>query len=97
MKDSQRKAMFAKSIHSKIGIKSIMPDSEKYYKESRDKDRKIVNNYNEAHDVIVKLTKKKYSSISHGEYVRKVRHYHATILKYKKRFDIEPNNVIRMS
>ncbi len=72
----------------------MTPAQQKAYFAKR---QKIVNNYNNAHDTIEKLTKKKYSSISTPEYVRKVRHYHNTISKYQKEFGIKPNNVISMS
>ena len=58
---------------------------------------KVVRDYNNAHDVIEKLTKKNYSDISHPEMVRKVRRYHNTINKYEKVFGTKPTNVIKMS
>lgn len=61
------------------------------------KKAKVAHAYEDAHDVIQKLTKKKYSDISKPEYIRKVRHYHAVIAKYKKTFGVEPRNVIKMS
>ena len=99
MNREKQKAMFAKFKHDNgLGVSLMSGEqAQDYYAKSRTKQEKVVRDYNNAHDVIVKLTKKKYSSIGHGEYVRKVRHYHATIKKYKKAFDFEPNNVIRMS
>ena len=58
---------------------------------------KVIRDYNNAHDVIEKLTKKNYSEFSHPEYIRKVRRYHNTINKYEKVFGTKPNNVIKMS
>ena len=99
MTPDQRKAMFAKFKHDNgLGVSLMSGEqAQDYYAKSIARQEKVVRDYNNAHDVIVKLTNKKYSSIGHGEYVRKVRHYHATIKKYKKAFDIEPNNIIRMS
>ena len=99
MNRENQKAMFAKFKHENgLGVSLMSGEqAQDYYAKSIARHEKVVRDYNNAHDIIVKLTNKKYSNIGHGEYVRKVRHYHATIKKYKKAFDIEPNNVIRMS